>query len=146
MPYVVITDLPADIPPDFLTQALDDDGDGVQDAGLFDLIAQQVSDAIDAQIGVRYDVPVPVDIETGNYPAIILNAARTLAAEKLYARRGTTDVRNPWTSRANAIRSQLELIGKGRLPLDPADARKNPSASVNSAPMQTVSCNGRMSL
>jgi hypothetical protein len=109
MPYVLLSDLPADIPPDFLTQALDDDGDGVQDPGLWDLIAQQVSDAIDGDIGVRYAVPLVPNLGryplTNGFPPVIVNAGRTLAAEKLYGRRGTADQRNPWASRANAVRS-----------------------------------------
>jgi hypothetical protein len=150
MPYVLLSDLPADIPPDFLTQALDDDGDGVQDPGLWDLIAQQVSDAIDGDIGVRFAVPLVPNLGryplTNGFPPVIVNAGRTLAAEKLYGRRGTADQRNPWASRANAVRSQLELIGKGKLPLDPNDQRADPSASIVTQRLQTVSHGARLSL
>jgi hypothetical protein len=142
MPYVVQSDLAADIPPDFLLQALDDDGDGVQDAGLWDLIAQQVSDAIDGQIGVRYLVPLAPNIGlypyTYGFPPIVANAARVLASEKLYGRRAVAGQANPWTSRANLIRGMLDKIAAGSMPLDPADNRKDPSASVITEPMQSV--------
>ena len=144
MPYVVLTDLPADIPPDFICQALDDNNDGQPDAGLWDLIAGQVSDEIDSFLGLRYAVPIPVLAATGNYPAIVLNAGRTLAAEKLYSRRGQTDDKNPWSTRAQSIRATLRSIAKGDLPLDPTENRKDPSASVVTQPLQTVGRGTRM--
>jgi hypothetical protein len=149
MPYVVQSDLSADIPPQFLLQALDDDGDGVQDAGLWDLISQQVSDAIDAHVGVRYRVPlVPDEVKypaTSGYPPIIVNAARVLAAEKIYGRR-VGDEKNPWVGRANAVREQLSLISKGKLPLDPDDQRADPSASIITDRLQTQPCGSRLAL
>jgi phage gp36-like protein len=145
MPYVQQSDLTADIPPEFITQALDDNNDGVADAGLWDLIAQDVSDAIDMQIGVRYAVPLQPD-GNGNYPTTVVSAARILAAEKLYARRPAADMRNPWTARANQIRAMLDKIGAGSLPLDPSQQRQDPSASVVSSRLQTVPRGGRLAL
>lgn len=143
MPYVQQADIVVDIPPDFLTQALDDNGDGVADTGLWDQIAQLVSDEIDAQIGVRYQVPLVPNTGTypltNGFPPIVVNAARVLACEKLYGRRSIGEGRNPWTSRANATRTQLAAIGAGNFPLDPAENRKDPSASVVAGRMQTAS-------
>ena len=137
MPYVQQSDIVADIPPQFLLEALDDNGDGIQDTGLWDLIAQQVSDAIDGYLGLRYAVPIP-PLGDGSYFPVILNAGRVLACEKLYGRRGQYADKNPWAARANAVRSQLNLISKGQLPLDPTENRKDPSASVQTSRMQTV--------
>jgi len=132
MPYVQLSDLSAFLAPAFITQALDDNNDGVQDEGLWDLIAQQISDEIDGVIGVRYSVPL------SNPPQTIVAAARVLAAERLFARRQQGEQKNPWTSRANAARAQLTLIGEGKLPLDPVDQRKDPSASVVTEPIRSA--------
>jgi phage gp36-like protein len=137
MPYVQFSDLPADLPPAFITQALDDDNTGNADMDLWATIAQQVSDAIDAKIGVRYSVPIQPD-GNGNYPAVIAHAARTLAAEKLFARRQIADGKNPWAKQADAVRAQLDLIAEGKLPLNPTLQRQDPSASVVTEPIRSV--------
>jgi hypothetical protein len=150
MPYVQQSDLNADVPPDFQTQALDDDNDGVADAGLWDAIAQKVSDAIDAQIGMRYAVPLQPDMvaypNTNGFPAIIVNAARILAAEKLYARRPMPQSGNPWRAQADGVRKQLDQIAAGTRPLDPEEQRQKPSASVITGRLQSVPQGARMAL
>lgn len=150
MPYVTQADLAADIPPQFILQALDDDGDGAADPGAWDLIAQKVGNEIDAKIGGRYRVPmIPDTVKyplTAGFPPVIAHAAQVLAAEKLFTRRQMSGAKNPLAEEVAAVRAQLTLIGKGELPLDPDDNRADPSASVITAPLQTVSLGSRLSI
>lgn len=140
MPYIQLTDLHGAIPPAFLVQALDDDGDGVADDGLFEVIAEQVSEDIDAVLGQRYPIPF---VEP--WPATVKSAARTLAAEALYARRVTPE-QNPWRSQANALRERLAKIGSGEIPLTASDKPQLPSGVVISEPARTHSHSGRLAV
>ncbi len=141
MPYVAYADLATIIPLPFLTEALDDVGDGSQIQATFEDVAQQASDAIDGYLGLRYSVPIPVD-ENGNLPAVVVNAARIFTAELLYKRRGVIDANNPWSAQAGQIRTQLKAISLGQSPLGPAFNRKDPSASIITQRMSTVPCMG----
>jgi phage gp36-like protein len=92
MAYVQLSDISGSIPADFLTQALDDNGDGQADPGVFDQVATDVGTDIDAYVGLRYQLPLGTP-----YPPVISSAAKVLACERLYKRRGTTDDKNPWS-------------------------------------------------
>jgi len=133
MPYVCLSDLTADIPPDFITQALDDNGDGAQDEGLWDLIASRIAEEIDGAIGRRYSLPL---VEP--YPEFVTSSAKTLACDKLYKRRGIEDMKNPWAKAAAAVRATLKDIMLGDEPLSPELNRKDPSASVVTQRMGTA--------
>ncbi len=120
--YCDLSDIQAIIPPDFLTQALDDDGDGIADAGA--LVIAGACREVDAILGVRYTVPLdPV-------PPVATHAAVTLAAEACYLRRGAAGDKNPYHAAAAAVRQQLRDIAAGALPLDPSIGRARPSASI----------------
>lgn len=108
MSYATRSSLEAIIPPHFITQALDDDGDGKEDEGLWDIISAAVDSDINAYLSGRYTTPFPDPA-----PDLVVSAAKVFTAEALYARRGFESDRNPYTSRANKLRSQLESIGNG---------------------------------
>jgi phage gp36-like protein len=133
MPYVVLADIEGRIPADYLTQALDDDGDGEADA--WDKVAADAASAVDALVGMRYTVPVPAP-----YPALITEAAKVAACYLCYQRRGTSDETNPWRLRydtyfgANGI---LSRVASGKLPLAPELERVKPSGSLISEPATT---------
>ncbi|MBU4460298.1 MAG: DUF1320 domain-containing protein, partial [Verrucomicrobia bacterium] len=78
MPYVTKADLEGLIPPQFITEALDDDGDGVEDAGLWDKVAAQAGEAVDALLGQRFEVPFAAPV-----PPLVSQAAKIFAASAL---------------------------------------------------------------
>lgn len=121
--YVELSDLEGQIPPQFLLQALDDDGDGVMDA--WPVVQAAAAEDVDALLEGRFPVPLTMT----PLPRIIRMAARTFACELCYRRRGVADADNPWKGRADAVRKQLEKITAGDLqlsvqppPPDPAPA------------------------
>jgi len=125
MAYLTKADLDGLIPPQFLLEALDDDQDGVEDVGLWDKIAQQAADAVDALLGQRYTVPF-----TAPLPPLVAQAARVFAASALYRRRGYTDDRNPWGKEAERLSVKLSRIGQGLEPLTPGADRAEDSVSI----------------
>ena len=137
MPYVALNDVTAVIPPQFLTQGLDDDGDGIADAGIFDLIAAQASDAVDLRLGQRYATPF-----TDPIPAVVKQAALIFAAEAVYGHRVPID-QNPWVAQGNSMRSKLDKMGAGEIPLTPELQRQLPSVSIISERSRTASRHGR---
>lgn len=122
MPYLLQSDIEADIPAPFLTEALDDDNDGVADEGMWDAVAASVSTEIDGILGQRFPVPF------ATVPAVVKAAAQILALEKLYNRRGITGEKNPWTKQAEAARTKLNAIADGDQPLQPG--AKRPASAV----------------
>jgi phage gp36-like protein len=140
-PYVTMTDLSGMIPLPFLVEGLDDNADGAADASVWSQVAADVSAVIDGKLGGRYTVPF-----TNPLPAIVVSAAKTLAAEQIYTRRGRTDADgrlvNPFTKQANDVRAQLDRIAAGADPLDPSKNRQQPSATVITGPSKTASTTG----
>jgi phage gp36-like protein len=135
MSYVALSDLSGSIPAEFLTQALDDDGDGVIDDGGFDSIAADVGTDIDAYLGLRYALPLAPP-----YPPVVLSAAKVLACERIYKRRSIEDSKNPWSAQAGQIRTMLKSISLGQAPLSPDLNRKDPSVSIIAEPARTAGC------
>ena len=112
MPYVTQSELEAVIPRDYIVEALDDDKDGQADEGVWDNVYAAVAAAIEGPLGQRYSVPF-----SNPFPAVVVEAARVLAAEALFLRRGRAGDHNPWTARADAVRKRLEAIAEGKAPL-----------------------------
>lgn len=108
MSYTTRDALETIIPPQFILQALDDDGDGVEDSGLWEKLSNAADTAVDAYLSGRYATPFSTTI-----PALVSEAAKTFLAESIYMRRGYESDRNPHTARANKLRTQLENIGNG---------------------------------
>lgn len=118
--YITVADLTALLPAAFLTEALDDDGDGVMDADEAVLIA--ASNEVDGYLENRYLVPVP----RAATPALVMAAVVHIAVEMCYLRRGLAD-KNPYKDKVKVLRSRLESIRNGGEDLDlttriPADA------------------------
>jgi len=138
--YTSESELKANLPPDFIRQALDDDSDGEADADLLDQIIQNASDEVDAALGQRYPVPFP-----SPFPAVVKTACRIFVLDTLYMRRGFSGENNPWESRAKDQREKLTRIGTGKEPLTPDVERKLPPVSVISEDAGTHSVHGRLS-
>lgn len=136
--YVALSDLSGLIPGAFAAEALDDDGDGVADTGVWTQIAADVARFIDGVLGGRFAVPF-----TAPLPAIVVSAAKVLACEQLYIRRGRKAEDNPFASQASAVRKQLASIAIGKEALSPSAERARASVSIVSEPAKTFSANGR---
>jgi phage gp36-like protein len=138
--YTTRAALGAIIPPQFVLQALDDDGDGVEDAGLFDQVLANAQQEVDGILGKRYATPFASPI-----PNLVGNATLIFVGEALYTRRGYGDEArpNPFAERAKDIRKQLVAISNGEGALSPDLDRKKPSASVITEPAKTSSATGR---
>jgi phage gp36-like protein len=139
MPYVEPTDLVGLIPNTHLTEALDDDQDGTPDPGVFDSVADTVSRDIDARLGQRYGTPFQYP-----YPAVVIFAARILALEALYTRRGQKDDKNPYGAQAQAQRAKLDAIGAGSQPLQPGQQRAEASATAITSRANTTPGGGQL--
>lgn len=129
--YVALTDLQAIIPPAFLTQALDDDSDGVIDA--WTAVQAAAERAVNAALGVRFTVPF-----TDPIPPIVAEAAFLFAAEACYTRRGVEFDQNPFGKSASTMRATLRQIAAGEMPLAPTIERQKPSVSVITEPARTA--------
>jgi phage gp36-like protein len=125
MSYILITDLDGKVPAQLLLQALDDNGDGLADDGVWDKIVVDVESAINSRLEGNYAIPLAEPL-----PAIVSEAAKILAAEAVYQRRGLSGDQNPWVKQADAMRKRLEDIGSGDKPLKPDTAPQGPSGVV----------------
>ena len=114
-PYVIMSDVAGRIPGPFLIQALDDNADGLADADVWDKIASDTAEEIDGVLGKRYPVPFTAPI-----PAFVSRAAKIIAADLIYKRRGAE--KNPYADDAAAVRKELETLSKGEERLTPVPA------------------------
>lgn len=127
------------IPPAFLLEALDDDRDGVEDSGLYEVIAENASNEVDGFLGARVDVPMAEPVP------IAVQASRIFCMEALYIRRGyseETDPPNPWAAQAKAMRARLGRIASGDEPLK-VDKSAAPISAIYE-PARTTSSGGKM--
>lgn len=135
--YVARAQIEALVPPAFLLEALDDDNDGNEDAGVFDAIVEGAQQEVDFFLGAVMAVPF-----TGTIPAGASHAAKIFVLEALYARRGysaDTDPRNPWASQAKGMRAKLQRISAGEEPLSPTQEQVSPGVVLVSEPSRTQS-------
>lgn len=141
MSYTTRAKIEADIPSEFLTQALDDNGDGLEDDDLFDTILATAAEEIDSYLEGRYALPItPV-------PMLLAAAAKVFVLETLYSRRGysaDTDPINPWSARATGYRERLKAIANGDEALRVNTEKAAPSITVISEPARTHSRSGRL--
>lgn len=124
MAYVIQAEIEAEVPPQHLTDALDDDRDGARDAGLLDQIIANASRQVDGFLATIYTVPF------ASPPPVVRQAALVFVCEALYSRRERGGDANPWKARADAWREQLKLIGTTSMPLDATIAMAFPPGAV----------------
>jgi phage gp36-like protein len=132
-PYTTMAQVTAKIPPQFLLEALDDDGDGQADPGLFNQVVANVATEIEGALGQRYAVPFDNPL-----PAVVASAALTLACYGIYARRVTEEM-NPFAKLAKETRDKLAAIAKGEQSLQPFKDPAQPSATAITEPARTSS-------
>ena len=111
MPYTTQAAIQAKVPAQILTDALDDNGDGLPDAGLLDAIIANASDAVDAYLCNRIALPLP------NPTASVRIAALWFAIEEIYGRRQAELPPEFAKAIANAC-TWLEAIRDGKQQLD----------------------------
>lgn len=127
--YVTMSDMNARIPGDFLIQALDDNGDGAADTGVWDQVKSAVETDINGTLSKRFKTPFANPV-----PAFVLKCAAVFAAALLYRRRGMTDDKNPWAKEEETLKKELTAIANGDAPLSGAIEREKPSGTVVGAP------------
>jgi phage gp36-like protein len=141
--YLTLDEVSAKVPPALLLEALDDNADGVLDEDAWAQVAASACKEVDGTLGQRYTVPFPEPPDT---PALVSEAAILFACETLYLRRGHgTKETNPFLTRAEAMRSKLDLIAEGRLALTPTTTKPRPSVSAITEPARTSSATGALS-
>ena len=125
MSYIVQDDIKGLLPEEFSLQALDDNGDGSQDTGLWDYALAAAQDDVDGRLGTRYTVPL-----TGTIPAVVKHATKILVLFYIYKRRGVGDDANPWAKDAVEQHTKLDKIGAGDLALTATADPANPGGTV----------------
>ncbi len=113
--YCTLEQLRGEIPEPFLTQSLDDDGDGVVDA--WEKVLSNVQTYVDGVLSTRYQVPF------STVPHVVKSATLKLCAEACYKRRKVPDDANPHKSAADGMRKLLEKIAEGKIQLQVASPR-----------------------
>lgn len=136
MSYTTRAAITAKLPESFLVEALDDDNDGVEDAGLLDQIITDATVEIDGYLEGRYTLPITPA------PALLRTACLTIVLADLYARRGVADEANPWKKPATALRTRLERIAKGEIPLVARVEKADAAVTVVTEPARTHSASG----
>lgn len=95
--------LAGDMAPAFITQALDDDGDGFADAAVWDAVLEAAN--------TRVAVACPS--ADAKHPDAADYARRMFCLESLYTRRGYTADGNPFTDRALDAEKRLKALASG---------------------------------
>lgn len=119
MPYCNRNDILTKISDSEFIQFLDDNGDGIEDSGLLDIIIGIASNAADAYVASIYETPF-----TSYIPAMIKDATIIFVCEMLFQRRLVPDEKNQFFAQANLYRTLLTRVGSGQQPLDANIPRK----------------------
>jgi len=121
------------IPGNDITPFLDDDGDQIEDPGLYDTIVSVASNAADALVAAIYQTPFIVP------PAKIKEASLIFFCEICYQRRNTPEEKNFFKPQADMWRQLLAQIGAGKQPLD-ANFRRafTPGAAITNPTILSV--------
>jgi len=118
MPYITRNDILTKISNTDLDAFTDDNGDGVADTGVLDLVIGIASNAADAYVASIYQTPF-----TSYVPSKIKDASLIFCCEMLYQRRLAPTEQNIFKSQADLWREVLRTIGTGNVPLDANVAR-----------------------
>jgi phage gp36-like protein len=128
MSYISRDQIIGRIPPSTLSDALDDNRDGVEDDGLLDAIIANASSAVDGYLAGIYPTPF-----SDPAPAVVRAATLAFVIEELYIRR---QVEKPAAveEQSKFFRTRLEKIGNRELPLDASQVKAfTPGAAITSA-------------
>ena len=126
MSYTTRENVEALIPPPLLLRALDDNGDGNEDTGLYDTLEAAAEAQVNGMISTRYTVPLAAPI-----PDIVAQATLYFLLESIYQRNGVGAGVNPWTQQAIQFREQLKRIGRGEIKLTVDDAPQQKAGKMS---------------
>lgn len=113
MPYFTLEHLEALIPLSHLTEGLDDDGDGIEEA--FAKVRTAVENRVNGMLSARYAVPITTD-EAG-VTAFLADVCTLMAAAMVLSRRGIPAEQWPFKGDHSAATARLKAIAKGEEPL-----------------------------
>lgn len=139
MSYLTLAQMEAEIPGDFIVQALDDDGDGDINA-IFGVVQEAVADKIHAFLSQRFEVPFSDPI-----PPIVKASARVFTGDMLYRRRGFKGDENPFEEDEAKFCKVLAEIGNGDRPLLAGKQQTSPSVVTITEPARTTSRQNHLS-
>jgi len=129
MAYVTRDQVNAKLPAPLLLDALDDDGDGQEDDGVFNAIVATASQEVDGYLAGLFTVPFPDPA-----PAQVSAAALMFTLDAIYGRRaqgGEDHSANPYRSQVKFWRERLQKIGNRELPLDVSQVKAfTPGAAI----------------
>lgn len=122
------------VPPQTLLEALDDNADGQEDDGLFDGLAESVSNDIDEKLGP--DATVATALRT--------SAANILFCSLVYKRRGIADASNPWAKRETETLKELNDIATGARRAEPTPAPAGATTTLISERAKSFPQSGKL--
>ena len=126
MAYTTRILIASKIPSTVLADALDDDGDGLEDAGAFDNVVAAASQEIDGYLAGLFTTPF-----ADPAPVKAQSAAFALVCEAIYQRRNVADDKNPYAKSAAWWREHLQKVGNRELPFDAAATKVfQPGAAI----------------
>lgn len=125
MAFFTLDQLTALIPASYLTEGLDDDANGVEDA--FTKVRDAAENRINGMLSARYEIPLP--IANAGVAAFLADAGCLIAASLVYSRRGVPADQWPFKGEHSAVMARLRAIAKGEEPLAPSSVTP-PAESV----------------
>lgn len=144
MAYTTFDEVAAYLPAPWLTEATDDDANGIPEA--FEDVVDVASRFVDGKLSTAYAVPL-----TGALITSFIRSVTTLYAAKVcFGRRGMSEA-FPYLDELGNLLKQLDLIAGGKLPLVPPGATGGgtPAGAGGTAIIgeaKTVSSHGRIAL
>lgn len=141
--YFTLDDVTAKVPLADVVKALDDDGDGVMDDAAWTACVAAACNEVDGTLGQRYDIPFAAEPDT---PTLVHQAALLFFWELLYLRRGFGKQEdNPWIAKADKMRTKLDAVAAGEVPLTPTAIRPKPSVSAVTESARSTPASGHIS-
>lgn len=135
MAYFTQEDLTALIPASWLTEALDDDADGSEDA--FAAVQQLAEDEVNGELGRLYPVPFDTTGKPG-LESFVRALCIHIAAEIVYERRGK-ELPESRAKKLAEMRKRLAAIGNGTEKLNPEVERGEDAIEIIGEPSKTWS-------
>jgi phage gp36-like protein len=124
--YVTRAQITGKIPESILNDALDDDGDGVEDEGALDNVIALASAEVEGYLSGLFPVPFPEPA-----PPKVCSAAFAFTCETIYQRRNVPEDKNPFSKLALWWREHLQKVGNRELPFDSASEKAfTPGAAI----------------
>lgn len=127
MSYFSQSDLSALVPESWLTEGLDDTGDGTQDA--FTKVQTLAEARINGTLSARFATPIDTSGNSG-LAAFLLDLGCHLAASIVFKRRGMKAEDFPFKDDLTRLLDRLDRIAGGSEPLSPVIDRSADSAEI----------------